>query len=44
MFLKINAEENIEIPKDVTLAELMKLSERAFNEWDSEEDEIYNEM
>ena len=44
MFQKINAVENIEIPKEITLAELMKLSESAFKEWDNEKDEIYNEM
>ena len=44
MFLKKIAEKIIEILKDVPLVELMKLSESAFNEWDNEEDEIYNEM
>lgn len=31
-------------PKNSELQEAMKLSEPAFNEWDNEEDEIYNTL
>ena len=36
--------KRIKSSSEVNLAEVMRMSEKSFEEWDNEEDEIYNEL
>ncbi|HHE39363.1 MAG TPA: hypothetical protein ENL20_12450 [Candidatus Cloacimonetes bacterium] len=43
-YIKKNKGKIIELSAKNNLSEIMKMSEKSFQEWDNEEDEIYNDL
>jgi len=43
-YIKKNKEKILELSVKNNLNEIMKMSEKSFQEWDNEEDEIYNDL
>ena len=43
-YIRRNKNKMVELGEEDQLREIMKLSEASFNEWDNEEDEIYNNL